>query len=1772
MMQSVRPLCRAAFLRAAGAVLMAVGGFAAAAADPSPARTMSPGYTQLDWVRSNGRQIVGTGIPVTSETVVEMSFGNVSFTKESVLFGQSWGGDSFMLPLRDKNGVNCFTMFSGNAEVIAYGSMPANADFTVRAGNGQIKVTNVTAGDSKTTDLSAPAGTMKTEISVFDTTAGFNGTHGGAFTFYSMTISGANGELLRDFVPCRNPDGEVGLWDFVSQSFFPNTGAERLFAPGETDVRLTRIKAAKGAYIDTGFKPTSKTRTVMDFIVGGDLENWFGESGGGTGNWYAQYAYAVGNNPDNLYVGFGNNSGNGGSAAHRPAGWRGKVELNGGVYSAYNHGETAPCATFSVTSADFTAKNTMFLFAHHTDSTGNYVKQDNNVTCYGCKVWDNGTPVRDFVPARRADGAIGMIDAVNGDAFYENKGFSSDIKCKMTWDGIAYTLDGTALEVHEGVLAAGDVADFAEVRKVDWFRLDATAVTSYPGALTLAKGIFSLKDGVTRSYSAAGALTLGAGAKLELDVTGEGCDTITAQSVVLSATAANPVDVRVNAVGVSELEPTAKLEVFPNAAFAAGDAEKFTVSGMPVKFVVEDGRLYLVSKDAGEAEWTGEAGDGMWSSAGNWRNGTIPTDGMTVKFNLAAGGVTTYDLAGGHTFKSIVFEENAGAYTIAGSVTIGVTDAVRNESAAAQTISAPCAFGVAGLTFEFACAGDLTFGNATSEVSAETLVKTGAGRLVIADTTLWKAANMTVRQGLLTTTLSGLVSGATPNEGALVIEDGGMLDVNRDLGNSSRNVAGVEAYHGKTVYIAGDGDGRGALYNSRDEDNWGALFGKVVLTDDASVGGNMLTVRQMEGSRITGRGVVEGPYTLTVKAAPSDPSYVRARVSSFYNAIFALDRVDVTGMMCVENDPSGTITNGIHLLDGAVLTFYYVKAPTNCVPVVAEAGSSTLACDYVSTTASDVTVPSGSTLFVDVIKDQTLSLNGTVTVNGVMDKTATAGTALLGGTLSGNGTLRGGSIRFDGANARWTMAADDTDFTSKVDVSGVTDAAFLSALKAIDVTYTGTTRQTLDIGPAFGLTSSEAQNIALNVADGDGQPVADCWLGVADGKLQLHLRETPVATAKWLGGADSALDESSNWECRDKDGNLLRGALPTDTAVVDIPDGCVFNCTNGAPFVCKRLNLPASLAADCDLRGVSSDLSGTVDLKGRKIYLSTTKGEVAFTDGEYVLLESLRAPKGAYIDTGFKPTSKTRTVMDFIVGGSAENWFGESGGGGSGSWYRQLAYAVGNNPDNLYVGFGNNSDNGGPTAHRPTGWRGKVELDGGVYSAYNHGETAPCATFSVTYEQAFTAKNTMFLFAHHTDSTDNYVKADNNIVCFGCQIWDNGTPVRDYVPAQRVSDGVVGMIDRANGNGFNPSSSATAFVAGRVLTAENGGEVHFDIPEGRTETNAGISFKGTVKVVKDGAGTLVMAKTGQAYAGGTEIAAGTLVSGADFSSFPCGASGSDITVGRDAVLDRKGASGLDSYRLVLGGGTLTSSSNPAVSDHTCNIRDLVLTADSRIVFDAALTVSADLWILGDAVWDLNGHVLDIFFDGSDPDVFAQKGMTLRNGTIRTTMSEAGWGWFQDLGINGKDGGCLDLATNLRLRCNGEEGRGTYSTISNLTFRAPKDNVASDGYQMVYGTFTPVTGYAYKIELQDGATVNLGELDDAWSTTPLNGAAATATFADGATILVDMGGRKLKSSEPVITWAAKPANVKFRAVPGTVGRVVARDNGLYGQTGFGIIIR
>lgn len=241
---------------------------------------------------------------------------------------------------------------------------------------------------------------------------------------------------------------------------------------------------------------------------------------------------------------------------------------------------------------------------------------------------------------------------------------------------------------------------------------------------------------------------------------------------------------------------------------------------------------------------------------------------------------------------------------------------------------------------------------------------------------------------------------------------------------------------------------------------------------------------------------------------------------------------------------------------------------------------------------------------------------------------------------------------------------------------------------------------------------------------------------------------------------------------------------------------------------------------------------------------------------------------------------------------------------------------------------------------------------------------------------------------------------------------------------------------------------------------------------------------------------------------------------------------------------------------------------------------LEITADSRIVFDAGLAGrgeqgDSDLTVVSSAIWELHGHTLDIVFDGQDPDVYCNDGMQLRHGTVRTTMASNGW--FHDRGIDGRDGGCLDLATILRLNCNGKDGNGTVSSISNLTLRTTLNNVTSDGRQKVYGTFRPLSPYFYKIEFQDGATLALGEKTGAWSIVPANSSSATATFADNATIALDLGERTFSRFTKVVSWNTPPANLDtltFVQAPGTRKVKLRVDNegvwAFHGQ--FAIIFR
>lgn len=120
-------------------------------------------------------------------------------------------------------------------------------------------------------------------------------------------------------------------------------------------------------------------------------------------------------------------------------------------------------------------------------------------------------------------------------------------------------------------------------------------------------------------------------------------------------------------------------------------------------------------------------------------------------------------------------------------------------------------------------------------------------------------------------------------------------------------------------------------------------------------------------------------------------------------------------------------------------------------------------------------------------------------------------------------------------------------------------------------------------------------------------------------------------------------------------------------------------------------------------------------------------------------------------------------------------------------------------------------------------------------------------------------RSTLFLFAVNTGTSATEKGISGGRFCtatlFSFQIYERSTLVRDYVPARRVADGVVGLWERKY-NAFYPNCGTGTFVAGPVVgSAHPYGELHIDVPAGVTLTNAVTRIEGAVKVVKEGGGT-----------------------------------------------------------------------------------------------------------------------------------------------------------------------------------------------------------------------------------------------------------------------------------------------------------------------------
>lgn len=186
-----------------------------------------------------------------------------------------------------------------------------------------------------------------------------------------------------------------------------------------------------------------------------------------------------------------------------------------------------------------------------------------------------------------------------------------------------------------------------------------------------------------------------------------------------------------------------------------------------------------------------------------------------------------------------------------------------------------------------------------------------------------------------------------------------------------------------------------------------------------------------------------------------------------------------------------------------------------------------------------------------------------------------------------------------------------------------------------------------------------------------------------------------------------------------------------------------------------------------------------------------------------VELEYIESTGTQYIDTGIKASKNLKVEADIDVS-AASGWvmiLGDYTSGSYFSWWRQNT--------TMYAYYGSNNK----TLAELTGKRKYISNN------TNNIWSIDTSKITVTPNSSDFSKNGNNLYLFSVNNGGNYNKASMKL--YSCKIYDNGTLVRDFIPAKRISDGMCGLWDKVNykfytdinGNNFTASSEKSAIAA-----------------------------------------------------------------------------------------------------------------------------------------------------------------------------------------------------------------------------------------------------------------------------------------------------------------------------------------------------------------------
>ena len=267
-----------------------------------------------------------------------------------------------------------------------------------------------------------------------------------------------------------------------------------------------------------------------------------------------------------------------------------------------------------------------------------------------------------------------------------------------------------------------------------------------------------------RTFSA---LALGEGCAVKVAGGADGVVGILADELALSATEENQVALKFSSATEIPVGTYAVITINGEGAFTEGDDKKFSLEEIVPEnsqlTLSEDKKsLLLIVPATNPATWIGNAGDGKFSTAGNWLGGKVP--GADDEIDIKAASDIELECDTSIAVKAISIHPESAKVTINGAGSITLSEKIVNASEKMMTVNVP-------VEFKTAEGGDAAI-DVTGEVDFQGGVK---GTVPVNHTTFYGKYTLTAEKWILSQAIT-LAEGAVVKAEKMKLElDGNKL-------------------------------------------------------------------------------------------------------------------------------------------------------------------------------------------------------------------------------------------------------------------------------------------------------------------------------------------------------------------------------------------------------------------------------------------------------------------------------------------------------------------------------------------------------------------------------------------------------------------------------------------------------------------------------------------------------------------------------------------------------------------------------------------------------------------------------------------------------------------------------------------------------------------------------------------------------------------------------------------------------------------------------------